>query len=567
MVLVSTLALSGASCDKKKAEKPDATPVAEKDDDSGAADTPKASKKPVAPGPAAPAVFMMTGLKGYTEPCGCTLDVMLGGIDRIVEYVEDARELYPDSVLVDGGNLLFENAEPGKHEIPQERARVDVIVEGLQRIKPFMTVPGSRDFALGPDFYLEKIAEAGVSVVVANLTIGERTFASHKVHELDGEPVHFIGIADPTLYEGIDDIELNDPRAAIEKTLEEIGDAQTIILVAHGELAFVKSTLAEFPAIDFGLVGNSPRETDQVDIVGEHGFTLEPYDQGRYMGILKLYRHEGDTTYVNAREGSKAEVAKIEKQIEHVNSQINRMPPATPGDEPPILKRLRERLDDLREKKDRFQRTSLQVPENANAFFWRSVPLEPEFARDPEMEKIRVAYNQSLKQLNSQVEREISPVAEGEAFYVGNQQCAMCHQEAKQFWDKTAHGDALKTLVDRDKHFDQSCIGCHVVGYEQPGGSVLGKLQYTVDYKPSENAPSTTIEKDLRNVGCESCHGPGSKHRFAPVGADGKPQHILKGSGVDTCMQCHVPEHSPRFNYDVYVRQITGEGHELRTEP
>lgn len=567
VVLVSVLSLTGASCDKKTNEKPDTTPATEGLESDTPSSEPKAAKKPQSPGPEAPAIFMMTGLKGYTEPCGCTLDIMLGGIDRIVEYVQDARKLYPDSVLIDGGNLFFENANPEQHEIPQEKARVDVIVEGLKRIQPFMTIPGDHDFALGPEFYLEKIDAAGVDVVVSNLKVGDRSFEAMKTYELAEKPVYFVGVADPALYDGIDGVKVSDPEAAVRKALEKIGDVQTIVLVSHGELGFVKMMLQTFPSIDFGLVGKSPRETDQVDTVAENGFTFEPYDQGRYMGILKLYRHEDDSTFVNAREGSKAEIKKIEKQIEHVNSQINRMPPATPGDEPPILKRLRERLASLEDQKARFKNSSIEIPSDGSAFFWRSVPMEPEFARDAEMEQIRDSYNKSLKALNSQIDRAPLPVEEGEAFYVGNQQCSMCHQEAREFWDKTAHGQALKTLVDRDKHFDQSCIGCHVVGYEKPGGSVLGKLQYTVEYKPTEDTPATEIEKDLRNVGCESCHGPGSRHRFAPIGNDGKPQHILSGAGEDTCLQCHVPEHSSRFNYDVYIQQVTGEGHELSTKP
>jgi hypothetical protein len=31
-------------------------------------------------------------------------------------------------------------------------------------------------------------------------------------------------------------------------------------------------------------------------------------------------------------------------------------------------------------------------------------------------------------------------------------------------------------------------------------------------------------------------------------------------------MQCHVPEHSPKFDYESYVERITGEGHPLSGE-
>lgn len=518
-------------------------------------------------GPPGSAIFMMTGLKGYTEPCGCTLDIMLGGIDRIVRYFDDARPLYENSVVVDGGNLFFENANPGEHEIPQEKARVDVIVEAVKRIAPLFTVPGNLDFALGTNFYLDAVERARLDVLAANLSVGERSFPGHMAHMLGDQRVHFIGVVDPTLFENIDGVATTDPRIAIESQLKEIElkSPDTVVLVAQGDLAFVKAMLQDFDALDFGLVGNEPRETDQVDDVEGRAFTLEPYDQGRYIGILKLYPAPNDKPFVNAREGSKAEVEKVQRQIEHVDSQIDRLPPATPGNESGMLARLRERLDSLKSRQAELRNASIVMPEDASAFIWRSVPMEPGFPTDDAMERVRKDYNRSLKALNSEIDRDVIPPEEGEPFYVGNQECAMCHAPAMDFWKETAHAKAVKTLEDRDKLFDQTCIGCHVVGYDKPGGSVMGKLEYSVEHQPNPDSAPVTIDKDLKNVGCESCHGPGSMHRFAPVDSQGKPQHIRSGTGENTCLECHVPEHSPRFNYEVYVREITGEGHELRS--
>ena len=50
--------------------------------------------------------------------------------------------------------------------------------------------------------------------------------------------------------------------------------------------------------------------------------------------------------------------------------------------------------------------------------------------------------------------------------------------DAYAVWQTTAHAGAWETLTSRDKDFDQTCVGCHSVGYEKPGGSVLGKFQY-----------------------------------------------------------------------------------------
>jgi len=513
-------------------------------------------------GPPAPAIFLMTGLKGYTEPCGCTLDVMLGGIDRIVRYREEAAKLVSASVLIDGGDLLFEHKKYEEEEIPQERARVDVIVAGLKRLKPIFTVPGPRDFALGAEFYRSKLNEAGVPTHALNLKILGESIGGVVIHELEKQRVAFVPVVQPSLYEGIADVEASE--LSLHATLADLKSQElsAIVLVAHGDLAFVKATMKEYPDLHFGLVGHGPRESDQADEVLE-SFTLEPYDQGRYFGILKLYPQPGSPRFVNARAGSKTELEAVDTQIAHVESSIERLPPATPGKESPMLVNLRNRLTDLQRRREEIRNATIQITEGQSAFLWRSVPMLPGLAVDSNLKKIRDDYNQSLKELNLAVERHVVPVEAGQAEYIGSNQCASCHAPAMKFWEGTAHARALTTLEERNKDFDHTCVSCHVVGYEKPGGSVLGQMEYQRTITGSDPSLTLEITKDLRHVGCESCHGPGSLHRFQPVGADG-PQFIKKGSGVETCMECHVPDHSPRFNYDVFVRQITGEGHQLQ---
>jgi hypothetical protein len=98
--------------------------------------------QPKSPGPEGPAVFFLSGLKGYLEPCGCSAEVLLGGIDRITGYVAAAQKLYPDTVMLDAGDMLFEFAELEEHAIPQEKAKTDVIVAAQKALGTEVTVPG-----------------------------------------------------------------------------------------------------------------------------------------------------------------------------------------------------------------------------------------------------------------------------------------------------------------------------------------------------------------------------------------------------------------------------------------
>jgi hypothetical protein len=569
-VSMTVLALLGGSCDNRAKGAPKA--VAEKNTDlspevqemSTSAEALKEGTSDV--GPPAPGLLMLSGLKGYTEPCGCTLDILLGGIDRIVGFAMQAQKELPASALVDAGNFFFETRRVEEHDVPQERARVALIAEAAKRMGLRATVPGELDFALGTQFYLDTLAKTDAKPLAVNMRI-RRDDGSY--HELDGSIVVFLGelevlllgAAVPSLYEGLSGVDVTPVQAGLDRVWKASSakpDADVRVLLLHGGLAEAKRLLRDNPRLDFVLVGADPRETDQVDSVNQ-GFTLEPYDQGRYLGVLKFYSAADRTSsFFNAREGSQAEVEKIDRQIAHVNRNLDRL--ATQKGTP-MTTTLRRRLKDLEQRRSQIAHADLQIVSGQPTFLWRTVPMDGEIQSDAGIGDKRKVYNESLENLSKLVDRKVVPAVEGQPSFIGSDECASCHVEETAFWKETSHGHALETLVERDKAFDAKCIGCHVVGYDAPGGSVLGRVRYRSEAKTADGA-SIAIDKNLENVGCESCHGPGAFHRFAPVDGDGRPQHIVSSPDEAVCAQCHVPEHSPRFNFDLYTKKITGPGHQ-----
>jgi hypothetical protein len=83
--------------------------------------------------------------------------------------------------------------------------------------------------------------------------------------------------------------------------------------------------------------------------------------------------------------------------------------------------------------------------------------------------------------------------------YVGTESCKGCHSDAYDKWKHTPHSLAYKTLEDDRnpslKQYDPECIVCHTVGFG-----------YKTGFRNEVATPK------LKNVGCESCHGPGSGH-------------------------------------------------------
>jgi len=126
--------------------------------------------------------------------------------------------------------------------------------------------------------------------------------------------------------------------------------------------------------------------------------------------------------------------------------------------------------------------------------------------------------------------------------YVGNDVCARCHVAEAAQWKTTGHAKAWQTLVDLKKDATPDCVPCHVVGYQKPGG-FQGGVHAT----------------HLVNVGCENCHGMGSRHEAMTA----KPTRVTE----ETCRQCHNADTSPEFSYATYLPHVvhayTGEKPEL----
>jgi hypothetical protein len=170
--------------------------------------------------------------------------------------------------------------------------------------------------------------------------------------------------------------------------------------------------------------------------------------------------------------------------------------------------------------------------------------------------------------------------------FTGSQACAKCHPAEFAVWAKSNHSHAMEALekkADRPKNrqFDGECVVCHTVAFGQVSG-------YQND----------TATPHLRNVGCESCHGPGNGHAAKPTDKvllallspwKSKPTDVLppadvlkklgetkpgEPSGVrltpnqqmvmtavsTTCMKCHDQENDPHFDMNKFMPKIWHSG-------
>jgi hypothetical protein len=160
---------------------------------------------------------------------------------------------------------------------------------------------------------------------------------------------------------------------------------------------------------------------------------------------------------------------------------------------------------------------------------FRLVELGPEHSGDAQA---IAAYRGYLKRVTEENLLAGVPRKKGGANFVGSESCRPCHEKEFKSWEGTLHAEAYKTLQKTGNDRDPECVGCHVVGLDHESGF------YSFDKQP-----------DMASVGCESCHGPASKHIVSPYEAYGV-------AGEKSCMTCHVPAHSPSFSFKEYWEKI-----------
>ncbi|PWU08009.1 MAG: hypothetical protein C5B51_08530 [Terriglobia bacterium] len=136
--------------------------------------------------------------------------------------------------------------------------------------------------------------------------------------------------------------------------------------------------------------------------------------------------------------------------------------------------------------------------------------------------------------------------------YMGRAACTACHSgglaEVKApTWSKTAHASIFTQGMNgvASDHYGTGCLACHTVGYDATAGAVNGGFD-DVAKQLNWVFPTTlkagtfdTLPMELKNLGniqCENCHGPGSQH----VRWGGSTLEISVASNTGVCSQCHA---------------------------
>lgn len=499
---------------------------------------------PPAPAPAARApirLYFLADLEGYLEPCGCQARP-LGGVDRIAALIAREGAAHPHSLVVATGNLFFEHPTIEAQMVFQERAKAESLGPILDRLGLAAYAPGPADYALGADAWRALSQRVHAFPLVANIPGQQGTL----VRVVNGVRVGLVGVSDFAGPEGERPAgapATTDPVAAARRAVASLrGLADVVVVLASVPRRVARTLAGEVAGVDFVIAARESSATPPPPERIGQAHLLTATEQGKGLGAVDLFLR-GDGPFRDASAASaSAERARLDERIRALTARIAAWE-QDPATDRAAVATQRARLAEMTA-----QRAALDhraAPTAGRSFEARVFEIDPEVPRAPTVQAQIATYFRAINERNRAEYASLrAPAAPpGTARYVGIEACRDCHEDAYTVWARTPHARAYRTLEDISKNFNLSCVGCHVTGYRQPGGSEV-------------------VQNDgLRDVQCESCHGPGSAHVDARTDVARRATIRRDTPGEFCATQCHTPENSDHFDYATYRPRILGPGH------
>jgi hypothetical protein len=506
------------------------------------------------------------GIKGYIEPCGCQSD-MLGGMARLTGLLMTYRAKGLSLLPLETGSLFFEELDLPEAKKKQAQLKAELLADSFKLIGYRAMGIGPYDLAMGRytlNKLLQRSGMIGISSNLRELSSEKLVYPSrmilltpngHRIglFSITGEaiskPDH--PVRWPKDYWARHQLRLDPPEEAARREIAALQKegATLIVLLSTLGRAQTEGLLSKVEGIDIAIDGEEGEgvETPPTRQAGR-SLLLVGDKEGQKIGTLALYfapkAPKSRWEPIETPQSRLLAIRELEKQIQSYRAQAKQM--REQGDDfAPIAAVYEQQAQSsltqiaaIRAKQD----APPKLPTQGRPFLHNLLPLSGKIPDLPLTAKRMQDYEKAVQQANFEAMKQVKaiPFNQDGDFFAGAETCRACHAPAYSFWKKTPHAHAYQTLANKNKQFDMDCIGCHVVGWQQPGG--------LFDLRDPKN---------LGNVQCENCHSYAGLHARTAQ----KTKHLQRDVPASVCKNCHQGSHHPNFNYHDSLKKILGKGH------
>ena len=485
-------------------------------------------------------LIALTDWQAVLKPCGCTVDLQKGGIERIAHYLDDLGKTDNSLFVVHAGSLLGED-EIADGRAAQVERRVQAFDESLGPLGLGAVALCGADLDKGGAWVSKTYNSASWPVLGTATWNGGVTrakpFMLHKTRS--GVTVGVLAVDPSALPE--DEARQASVRASVAD-LRARGAGVVVVLSNLGRRASRRLARA-VPGIDVMVAGSLDAKAEPVADLEREGDTLlvEASRHGAWFAALTLVPAGGSGGWREVSEFVPGAAKDLEERISSLDANLHTWRGKATLATERALPQFEADLGALRQRLEVARKATTKTLPAGRLVAYRMIGLPWSVAIDQRVAAIVKRYDDDIAYLNLRAAGAVPLPAPGEAGYVGQKVCLECHEAAAMFAMSDPHTKAWATLERVSKTHDLDCVPCHVTGYGKAGGSNLGHLD------------------NLTAVLCEACHGAGSLHVQAEQA--GKSGHILASPGVAQCEVCHTPVHAPRFAFDDYRKRLLAPGH------
>lgn len=484
----------------------------------------------------------VTDWQATLKPCGCTVDLQKGGIERLSQWLGELRKQDDSVLVVHAGSLLHDGdvaATPAAQA--QMQLRREVFGEALASLRPAAVAASSWDLSAGGTDTLAAYAKAGLPLVsLGPAPPGLTTQPMVLVKTASGVSVALLAV-DPSDKEA--------ERAALVRQHAQRArsqGAQVVVVLSNLGLRGSRRLARAVPGLDAIVVGQLDERVEPLrDLEREEDTVIvHAARHGAWLAALTLVPDRAGGPYQDADAYLPDAASELQRRADALQAQFEgAKAKATLATQLATPWYLAQRQD-LQARIARANAAVGQPLPTGKLAAFRSVGLPWTAPTDPAMTALVGRYEKRAAASAEQLAAQPVPPIAGQPHYVGYGECMGCHMTTQGFSLNDAHSHAWQTLQDAGKTRDLDCVPCHVTGWQAPGGSALANVD------------------KFSAVRCEACHGPGSEHAADPAGTKAAGQ--VGAVRAEVCQTCHTAQHSPRFDFVEYRKRLLVAGHGAR---